>query len=259
MTAPLARVALLAVFALVPLTSGAALAAQAPQPYAIDGRPVPFACMVALLDGEPSQKAPVDLNTCDGPAVKPIPSTNWPGMIGRDDEADSGYFYYRVLGRLKGLDLIFTEYSGGGSGHFAVIQGVAHEGAVLKVAKGFAGGDRCNGGLSAPKIVGGKLTYGQNVTSFDLIQAGGQAEGLAAYKDLEAGATNCVAILDYSGGALTGVTLTAPDKQDREGWTENYPKQSCFNRLYRTHYAKARTLTPSGLAAFSREFRKTCG
>jgi hypothetical protein len=259
MTAPIARVALLAVFAVVPLTAGGALAAPASAPYAINGRPVPFACLDALLDGEPNQKPPVYFDACDDPAVKPIPSANWPGMIGRDDETYGGYFYYRVLGRLNGLDLIFTEYSGGGTGRFTSVLAVIHDGATLKVAKRFAGGDRCNGGLSGPRIVGGKLTYGQNATSFDLIKAGGQAEGLAAYKDLEAGAMNCVAVLNYSGDTLTGVTLTAPDQQDREGWTEDYPMQSCFNRAYRAQYAKGRPLSPSGLAAFARGFRKTCG
>lgn len=230
-----------------------------PRLYRVAGRPVPVSCLEALSGlGDASQKVSINLYTCGDPTLKP--KTQADGSVGYD-EPDGGYFYYYYVGRSNGLDVLLLQSSGGGSGHFSELVGVKQTGHFIRWAKGYAGGDRCNGGISDERVSNGKLTFDQAITPYDLIKLAQPKTNLEAYKDLEASAASCIGVSHMTGdnGHWTGVSLTEADWSDQNGWTEKYRYQACFNKLYRDTVSKGRSeLDTAGVRAFVNAFVKRC-
>lgn len=235
------------------LAAGAATQEIRPGIYRVDGKPVPSSCLAELGDVGKT----LNLAHCGDPSVKP--KTN-AGMIGYDDP-QGGYFYYRYLGQADGLDILFLQSSGGGSGHFTSLVGITRNGQTLTPKRYYAGGDRCNGGLSNASVAKGHLTFDQAVTPYDLVALGDPGTKFEAYKDLEASASSCVAESHMTNGSehWTGVTLTEQNLTDDQGWTNQYRYQACFNALYRETVAQGHTeLNRDGVKAFAAAFSKRC-
>jgi hypothetical protein len=235
------------------LAAGAATQKIAPSLYRVDGKPVPSSCLAALADSPA-----INLAHCGDPSMKPksLPT----GFVGYDDP-QGGYFYYKYLGLADGLDILFMQSSGGGTGQFTSLVGILRNGQTLVHKKDYAGGDRCNGGVSNAALANGRLTFDQAVTPYDLIVLGDPGVKLQAYKDLEASASSCIADSHMTNGSehWTGVTLTERGLKDEQGWTEQYRYQSCFNTLYRETVAQGRAeLDRNGVKAFAMNFIKRC-
>jgi len=239
-----------------PLAADAATQNIPPSLYQVDGKPVPSSCLAGLSrDGDQDK---VDLTHCGDPSVKP--KTQPDGMVGYDDPK-GGYFYYRYLGKADGLDVLYMEYSGGGTGHFTALIGITRNGQTLAPKHVYAGGDRCNGGLSDAALANGRLTFNQAITPYDLIALGDPGSKPEAYKDLEASASSCIGQSHMVGDDKhwTGVALDDDGRTDQKGWTEQYRYQSCFNMLYRETFAQHRTeLDRDGVKAFAASFAKRC-
>jgi hypothetical protein len=230
-----------------------------PRLYQVEGRPVPVSCLEALTSPESdAQKVGIDLRTCGDPKLKLKVQAD--GSIGYDNP-DGGYFYYYYVGQSGGMDILSLQSSGGGSGHFTQLVGVKGNGHFIKWAKDYAGGDRCNGGVSDEKISNGKLTFDQAITPYDLIKLAQPKEKLEAYKDLEASAASCIGVSHMSDDDMhwTGASLTEKDWSDQKGWTENYRYQTCFNQLYRETISSGHAeLDRNGVATFARVFAEGC-
>jgi hypothetical protein len=236
--------------------AGAATQNIPPSLYRVDGRPVPSSCLSDLAGMGDSQT--VNLTHCGDPSVKPksLPT----GVIGYEDP-QGGYFYYRYLGKADGLDILYTESSGGGSGQFTSLVGILRNGQTLVPKRDYAAGDRCNGGLSGAALANGRVTFDQAITPHALIALGDPGTKLQAYKDLEDAATSCIGESHMAGDDKhwTGVTLTNDSLTDQKGWTEQYRYQACFNALYRETVAQHHAeLDRNGVKAFAASFTKRC-
>lgn len=131
------------------------------------------------------------------------------------------------------------------------------------------GGDRCNGGLSRAQVVreddAVAIEYTMNLTPPDVLELSpaGRALGMRAYDDLEASALSCVGTATYryvdGETTLVGVLLNETPLVDQEGWTENYPRQSCFNTVANERIrAGRRQLRPPELEAFAEAVGARC-
>jgi hypothetical protein len=258
------RVVLHTVFASALLVSvgQAAPPKVAPRLYRVNGRPVPVSCLEVLTQEGDSRKSPIDLRDCGDPKLKPTAQAD--GSVGYDEPKlgwQGGYFYYRYVGQSRGIDILALESSGGGSGQFTQLTGVKHDGHFIRWVRDYAGGDRCNGGVTNEKILNGKLTFDQAITPYDLVALARPKAKLEAYKDLEASAASCIGVSHLTGddSDWTGVSLTEKDWTDRPGWTDQYRYQACFNKLYRdTISAGHIELDRSGVARFAQTFVERC-
>lgn len=247
------------------LVSAAQAAPQVAQPkvsprlYRVDGRPVPVSCVEELTGGDGDNgKTRIDLRTCGDP--KPKPRAQADGSIGYQ-RPDGGYFYYSYIGKIGGVDVLSVLSSGGGSGQFTELVGVKHDGHFISWARHYAGGDRCNGGVSGEKVSNGNLTFDQAITPYDLIELAQPKEKLEAYKDLEASAGSCIGVshMTDDGKHWAGVSLTQKDWPDQKGWTEEYRYQACFNKLYRETVSSGHgELDGNGVVTFAHAFAKRC-
>lgn len=230
-----------------------------PKLYRVDGHPVPVSCLEPLANLEGGTgKPPIDLRKCGDQKLKPKAQAD--GSIGYE-EPDGGYFYYYYVGQSGGIDILSLQSSGGGSGRFTQLVGVKHDGHFVRWAKDYAGGDRCNGGVSDEKVSNGKLMFDQEITPYDLIKLGAPKEKLEAYKDLEASAASCIGVSHMTDDSMhwTGVTLTERDRPDQKGWTEEYRYQGCFNKLYRETVSSGHVeLNRDGVETFARAFVQRC-
>lgn len=249
------------VMAISLLIAWAVAATAAPQSippslYRVDGKPVPSSCLAGLASEGDSRT--VFLAHCGDPSVKPKATPE--GMVGYEDP-QGGYFYYRYLGRADGLDILYMESSGGGSGEFTSLVGITRNGQTLQSKRDYAGGDRCNGGLSDVSLANGRLSFDQAITPYDLIALAKLSVKLEAYRDLEASASSCIGFnhVTDSGARWTGVTLTEKTWADQRGWTDQYRHQACFNELYRETVAQGHTeLDHNAVMAFANNFIKRC-
>lgn len=237
----------------------AASPTTAPRLFRVAGRPVPVSCLEVLsgMDGD-GPRASIDLRTCGDPKRKPKAQAD--GWIGYEIP-EGGYFYYAYVGTVGGTDILSLRSSGGGSGHFTALVGVRQDGRLLRWVRDYAGGDRCNGGISNESVSNGRLTFDQAITPSDLVDLAQPENELEAYKDLEASAASCIGVVHRAGDAdhWTGVRLTEKNWSDQSGWTEDYRYQACFNALYRETVSSGHVeLDRRGVAAFGDAFAKRC-
>ena len=234
-----------------------------PRAFTHNGKPIHPLCVSELVGPEAGLSETADLSAC-GVSEEPPEKEGeffehtWDEMVGRQP-----FFRYRVV---RAGDLAVVEYiwNGGGTGYFSGVIAVAHTDGQLQLKQTFAGGDRCNGGVSDATVVDDAIEYAQNQTPSDLfaLSPEGVALGIEAYHHLEASASSCVAVARYRhriGAAepeLLEVSLDDEPLRDQAGWTTNYPYQPCFNRHYNKHLGK--TLFKGDLEKFVLGFRDTC-
>jgi len=222
-------------------------------PWLIGGKAVPLSCLAALDDSDVKRHQRVDIAKCHGVP----PDTVADGKTGFINREEHSYFYYSHLGPKDGSDLLFVETSGGGSGLFSEIIGIKRTGNILQYARNYAGGDRCNGGISSAKLANGQLSYDVSLTPSDLILMGDKNAKFRPYQDLAAGAMNCVADLHMRDETVMGVTLTERDLPATGGSGETY--QACFNDFYRRAVIQGGAeMNVAQLQAFAKGFVRTC-
>jgi len=189
-----------------------------------------------------------------------------------DEFENGGLDEYVVLGRYGDGIVVQYVFNGGGTGNFSGVMILALHGTRLtRLARlEGAGGDRCNGGLTRAEVVregdAVAIEYTMNLTPPDVLElsAAGRALGMRAYDDLEASALSCVGTATYryvdGDATLVGVLLDEAPIVDQEGWTEDYPRQSCFNALANERIREgSRQLGPAELEAFAEAFGARCG
>ena len=238
----------------------AALAASPAPAFTHQGRPIHPQCVTALTGGEPHPE-PIQLSTC-GKTKEPVEHKaedfSWtskePGGL-RPEFAS-----YRVLGQQGGEWVLSWEWGGGGTGIFSGVSLFHLERGALRLVRTVATGDRCNGGLSNSKLEKNVLQYSRSATPSDVLRSVPEGASLDSIngEKLESSALSCFATLDYAGGVLLGAELEDPGS-DREGWTDRFPSQACYNALQREFLAKGQThLDAYGLSKFALAFAQRC-
>lgn len=184
-----------------------------------DGKPVDPLCFAPYLLGA-GQEDDIALTGCGAGYV--ADNTHYAGIegyigTGFTDAADPdargmrpAFIAYRVVGPVAGgATAITLTGSGGGTGVFSTLFTARQEGDVLKIEDFYAGGDRCNGGLTGAAVADGTLTYDVNITPYDFLMLGGAGEpaGIAAYDDMDACAACCMGTARYEGREFTGVQV----------------------------------------------------
>ncbi|HWD25550.1 MAG TPA: hypothetical protein VG387_00185 [Rhizomicrobium sp.] len=249
------------------LLLAAALAWTAVHPgrgFTFHGKPISPACVTAAVPVESGAKPPVVLAKCQTRA-KPRVEDGTFTTDGPDGGPGPAYDSYKVLAAAGPHYAVEADWSGGGTGRFTNLVLLRRAGGTLVLEKTLAGGDRCNGGIEDSAVDGATLTWSQNITPYDLVDLGG-VKTLAAYKDLEASASSCVAAVDHTYHLGTGredapaVSFTDTHLDDQPGWTGDYKYQHCFNAYYGAYAAKhgGDALSPADVKAFAAGFLKTC-
>lgn len=235
------------------------------------GKAVPPACFDFLLpiEGKGAKKA--DLKTCG------LDRNGKPYPLEKDDrnrvrtffpapeEENAGYTAYEVHGKI-GEDYVVTVLTnGGGSGTFSSVAVVSFSGDQMLLKKAYTGGDRCNGGISGVKIEGGKIYVRNYITPGDFTTAAyGDDRGIKPYEDLEASATSCFAEAESIDGKVVRVILNASAAatvgkvSSDDEWTNSYPYQACFNKLFVDQAATKPSLQIEEFRRFMDQFMKTC-
>ncbi len=138
----------------------------------------------------------------------------------------------------KGIPLILR-YNTGGTGQFSSLMTVKREGDALIVTGTLAGGDRCNGGVTEAWTENdGSIRYDQNITPYDMIVLGGDAnrpalQSIKAYDDVAACAACCYGSAQYKGDTLIGIKFYDGLKESVTSANYENPaehtKQICFD------------------------------
>jgi len=223
-------IAFLAVATLVawPVASAKELA---PRPLLVDGKPINPLCLLPIAD-QTGQSSRIDLKNCvsDITLENTIPPI--PGLIGFDyankgepSDWPRSSFYYRYLGQLGKVSILFAQYSGGGSGHFTSLVELERRDAASFNFRDIAGGDRCNGAISNYSVTNGHVQYTQDLTPWMLMQFG-LAQLDTAFDGLESSATSCVATAHMRGSHLVSITL------DHGVANNSYKPQACFDQTH---------------------------
>lgn len=180
------------------------------------------------------------------------------GDVNTDTKIDSfaGYYY---LGQQDGLLVVLSIMNGGGSGTFTNIATYARNGNKMSMAKSYAAGDRCNGGIAGAKMVGNVLTYSVNLTPADILAATGVQSQyqLQLLDDVESSAASCFGEGLFENDILAGIALNQTAANDPPMGSNKY--QPCYNTLQR-NYIKAgmHTLRDREFARFSGSFLSSC-
>jgi hypothetical protein len=235
------------------------------------GKPIDPRCVMAML-GPEEKSGNAALGTCTKPGT--ITRNRNSFSVDEPPEGAGGMpsDSYEVLGRNGGYFALATDWSGGGTGDFTGLVILRRTGDKLVLERDLLrGGDRCNGGLSNPRLVGNVLHWSEYNTPADVVALGGVE--VEAYKDLEASAASCVATRDWVYDLGTGkrrlASLTlfpsagndSPSGKlvDQQNWTEQYIFQHCFNAYYNAYIGRRQTtLSPEQVKAFAQGFARTC-
>lgn len=267
-------------FAIAFLLFASHAVADAPtaSPLIVAGKPIDPACLMGLGAGHAAPASPVDLRKCDHNDIVIEPGSPDAAFIGfsyryKEDSSGAPYFGYRFLGTVKGQSILFIAQNTGGSGQFTDLLSVTIRDQMIVASEEIAGGDRCNGGIESAALSHGHILFDQDITPYDLIGLGVPAGtpgataikigkppvDIQAYKDLEASAASCVAIVHNRDRKWTAVTLSQSDWQDQPGWTDQFRFQACFNKLYRDYVNREHTeLDRRGVAKFADAFAAMC-
>ncbi len=237
------------------------------------GKPVDPVCVQKLLGLGDSGADRVLLNDCPAPEGMSEPAKRFKadedGFYGfevtEEDSAVTPYFMYRVAGKLKSGDyLVETIESGGGSGTFTNVSAITYDGKSIKVSKKYAGGDRCNGGITDVAVEDGDAVYRYFATPAELTQIFLGEGRYEPYEDLESSAASCVGEVEERNGTITALVF------DRDQWAgsgddaalnSDYAYQGCFN-TYVSSYLKvpahSEKLSYDEAVAFFKKFDETC-
>jgi len=222
----------------------------------MEGKPFDPACLATQMSME-SELEFIDLHACESPDIKP-------GEYFENEQVTRGISYtYTSEGDTMGMSKPYIAYnafpladpnnpdfgiiitwSGGGTGNFSTLYKMRREGDMLHVLKTYAGGDRCNGGIgSAGLNEKGQMSYGINITPYDMLVLGGDPNRAALdtvepFEDLDACAICCYGQAHFAEDDFTGVTLN----EELNDWLERkYPegeqpapeqeRQACFDTM----------------------------
>jgi hypothetical protein len=179
-----------------------------------------------------------------------------------EDTSDLGIIMYRKVGVASDGIVIETRSFTGGTGRFSNVFVVKLDGDTLTRIRDIAAGDRCNNGVTDVKIDGKKVFTSMNITPADFTPlATGSDHGIKPYEDLEASAASCFAVATVDeNGAVQNVTFTQEALDNRDpSWTEQYPLQACFNKLFRATLDSGKTqLDKATFTAWVENFLKVC-
>jgi hypothetical protein len=193
-----------------------------------------------------------------------------------NSEDSSASISYKYLGKTEKGYILSGDESGGGTAFVTFIYAIQREGNLIRVVDRYPGGDRCMGGLKDMEVENGKLVYSKFLTPADIIRLVGISDvkpdsGVSHIKHhhgnldggLAASAASCFGIAHYEDKNLISIALEDESKdislQDRQGWTENFRFQSCYNKLQRSYIGQGKKILDSKLMkAFADDFRSKC-
>lgn len=233
------------VFLLLPTTT---LAAEWPKELMYNGQRIAPTCIDELVTSSTPDGAGVSLEECtaamsqfeeDKSDATP-PQQDFYGWRFHDKEFGNRYSFTKYLGRFRGGFVLYSIWSGGGTGKFTDISIVKRKGNTLLLHREVAAGDRCNGGVTEAWMERGKLFYKINLTPYDIVTAVDTATTLKASDDLQSTPTSCFATATFTHTnenqpVLQVVTLNQEYPSDMlsdSGWIRDFSYQTCFNKQF---------------------------
>ncbi|MBX9621610.1 MAG: hypothetical protein K2X28_06260 [Alphaproteobacteria bacterium] len=148
-----------------------------PKELIYNKQPIEAYCICELIQTTFSKFRPLDIKRCQEvirikDPLKEFDSEYFKGFSGYtyNYKAQDGLpvhesCYWKYLGSpLAGQLLIYSVYSGGGSGTFSDLSFVSRKGDFLYLERKIDGGDRAEGGITEPVLKGNKLMYKKAVT-----------------------------------------------------------------------------------------------
>ncbi|MCP0914216.1 MULTISPECIES: PI-PLC domain-containing protein [Legionella] len=188
-----------------------------------------------------------------------------------EDADTQGYSYYKPFAMTGNAAVVLTRNNSGGTGQFSSLILVARNADRLKITA-FAGGDRCNNGITDMKLEqdaqgNSYLVYGVNLTAFDFLDlANDNPHHLEAYADLDACAACCKASAimqrsldeNFAKEKLLYVDLSSYAANAEEA-SSDIKYQACFDSLFNEYVKKNNSrLNPQALAQFTQRFNTQC-
>jgi uncharacterized protein len=240
----------------------------ATKPFLVDGKPIDPVCLLPLAD-QTGESSRIDLDECPHDELVMRETPDKPGLIGfsyvdKKDPPGAGLadLYYRYVGEYRGSAVLYTEYSGGGSGNFSQLDALKRSGKASFNFSTISTGDRCNGAVSNAVIEKGQLLYDQVLTPWGLMELGLTPLN-PEFEDLESSAVSCVATVHMRDSRWTSITLTVSDgRVDGDVTTPDKlgKHQACFDKVYRDFVTRRETeLTPEKFDRFKAQFRACAG
>lgn len=257
-----------------------------PVPAAIlhHDKPIDPMCFAAQFSME-SELEMIDLNACDSTQITAL--EYWENEDGtravtykyNDDEfagVPYPYMAYRAIPDPSHPDSpdigILTTWSGGGTGQFSTLYKMRREGDFLYVLKIYAGGDRCNGGIgSAEMDEQGRMSYGINITPYDMLVLGGDPNRtilntVEPFDDLDACAACCYGEAHFREDIFEKITLNPElperlaDKYDQgQDPAPEQEIQACFDNLVALQFEGSSTeYDTADWESFIGEIEHTC-
>lgn len=175
------------------------------------------------------------------------------------------YSYYKAFPLQNDTYLIYSVYSGGGSGSFSALHIVKRTGDDLKINT-LTVGDRCNGGIENVKLKNKIFSYDVNITPFDFLTiANDNPHQLQAYDALAACAACCAGTAsyerpqDFANGEekLISAHLNS-SPEDITGMSQG-TYQACFNQIYIQYKKSGKdVLNSQELKKFTQLFNQQC-
>lgn len=175
------RFVLLINFLFLYISFSEAIANEKAQPKALTygNKPIEAYCIAKILGGTDDDR--VDLRQCYKEIIKekierqPVNTDVPSGFQGYDYKkeycCESMYWQYLGSPWLNHF-LIYSFYSGGGSGNFTSISMLKREGDILIKERVLDDGDRAMGGISEPILNASKLTYYKSISMQDFFLLG---------------------------------------------------------------------------------------
>jgi hypothetical protein len=224
------------------------------------GQPIHPLAVSAMVPLDWSVRGPLVVDLATQPRIDE--SVEIDGVRVSFDDDEPGYDVYLVHDRVGARFLLSVTQNGGGSGVFSTVVVVELHDDQLAPSFEAPAGDRCNGGLAdAPRFDGDAVLVPRWLTPYDLVAFSTRdVSHIAPYVDLENSAMSCIgyALMRVEPGrdaTLVSVTfapgVTGQWHAGQPGWTESYPLQARFNRIYAQWVADGQTeLDPAAIDRF---------
>lgn len=213
----------------------------APSALLVNGQAAAPICFAPYLMREDAMEAiSLDPAACapglsaDNTDFAPIEGYTGTGFYMGGDPATRGgmrpaFIAYKYLGEADGRLAIELLGSGGGTGVFSTVFTAAREGDALTGIEIYAGGDRCNGGITEASVKAGMLHYAYHITPYDFLTLDDDdpPAGIEPYEDIAACAACCFGEALYEGRSFVGVRI--PDDYVAPGAADGQDIQACFD------------------------------
>lgn len=234
-----------------------------PQDFYFQGKPIQPDCIDKFI-GDSSRFEPIFLetNSCQKTQKKLDPDKLKEGLLGYSS-SDGSYIYYKYLGPIHfyGLEtpvyhLIYSEWSGGGTGHFSTIDVVEKTQDWIRLLSEIDGGDRCNGGLTDVAFKDGLLIYKKNITPWALYSiTQGKSDTNIDFSDC---AVCCVGTVSYKGSDIVKFEYDK-DSMSTLKDNSNSSSQKCYNKIVNETFVSGKaSLTMDELKNFGQKVKDQC-